>query len=206
MIVVGLTPRHLGPLTPRLSALARDGAVATLDTVTPAVTCSVQATFMTGTLPQDHGIVGNGWLFRDQMEVLLWRQSNRLVGGEKIWEAGKKRDVSLLAPTCSGGTIWPRAMTWVSRRGRSTRPTAVSSRLLHGALRIARRLTRTRAFSAVSVLGAGNHDLRIALDCGSHQTVMSVAPSPTLTLVYLPHLDYDLQRFGPHETSAVNSR
>src|SRR5215207_2969279 len=53
MIVVGLTPRHLGPLTPRLSALARDGAVATLDTVTPAVTCSAQATFMTGTLPQD---------------------------------------------------------------------------------------------------------------------------------------------------------
>src|SRR5215213_9607430 len=44
MIVVGLAPRHLGPLTPRLSALARDGAEATLDTVTPAVTCSVQAT------------------------------------------------------------------------------------------------------------------------------------------------------------------
>src|SRR4030095_4657097 len=65
MIVVGLTPRHLGPLTPRLSALARDGGMATLDTVTPAVTCSAQATFMTGTLPQDAGIVGNGWLFRD---------------------------------------------------------------------------------------------------------------------------------------------
>ena len=89
MIVVGLTPRHLGPLTPRLSALASDGSMAMLDTITPAVTCSVQATFMTGTLPHDHGVVGNGWLFRDQMEVLLWRQSNRLVTGEKIWEAGK---------------------------------------------------------------------------------------------------------------------
>ena len=94
MIVVGLTPRHLGTLTPRLSALAHEGGMARLDTVTPAVTCSVQATFMTGTPPQDHGIVGNGWLFRDQMEVLLWRQSNRLVGGEKIWEAGKRRDAA----------------------------------------------------------------------------------------------------------------
>ena len=127
MIVVGLTPRHLGPLTPRLSALARDGAMATLDTVTPAVTCSVQATFMTGTPPHDHGIVGNGWLFRDQMEVLLWRQSNRLVRGEKIWEAGKKRDRNF---TCANMFWWynmastPRL--WARRRGRSTRPTAAS--------------------------------------------------------------------------------
>ncbi|HJZ19881.1 MAG TPA: alkaline phosphatase family protein, partial [Bradyrhizobium sp.] len=103
MIVVGLTPRHLGPLTPRLSAFARDGNMAKLDTVTPAVTCSAQASFMTGTLPQDHGIVGNGWLFRDQMEVLLWRQSNRLVGGEKIWEAGKKRDSGF---TCANMFWW----------------------------------------------------------------------------------------------------
>ena len=63
-----------------------------LATVTPAVTCTVQATFMTGALPREHGIVANGWLFRDLMEVWLWRQSNRLVAGEKIWEAGKRRD------------------------------------------------------------------------------------------------------------------
>src|ERR1700735_2134176 len=92
MIVVGLTPRHLGTLTPRLSALAHDGAMVPLKTVTPAVTCSVQASFMTGLAPREHGIVANGWLFRDLMEVMLWRQSNRLVGGEKIWEAGKRRD------------------------------------------------------------------------------------------------------------------
>ena len=103
MIVVGLTPRHMGPLTPQLSALASNGSMATLDTVTPAVTCSVQATFMTGALPQDHGVVGNGWLFRDQMEVLLWRQSNRLVSGEKIWEAGKKRDPDF---TCANMFWW----------------------------------------------------------------------------------------------------
>ena len=92
ILVVGLTPSHLGPNTPHLSALARAGAMRPLATVMPAVTCTVQATFMTGSLPRDHGIVGNGWLFRDLLEIWLWRQSNRLVAGEKIWEAGKRRD------------------------------------------------------------------------------------------------------------------
>ena len=67
LLVVGLTPQHLGPDTPRLTALARAGAMRPLRTVTPAVTCTVQATFMTGGLPRDHGIVANGWLFRDLM-------------------------------------------------------------------------------------------------------------------------------------------
>ena len=79
ILVAGLTPRHIGPDTPHIGALARAGALRPLSTVTPAVTCTVQATFMTGTLPREHGIVANGWLFRDLMEVWLWRQSNRLV-------------------------------------------------------------------------------------------------------------------------------
>src|SRR5262245_45306823 len=92
ILLVGLSPHHLGPNTPHLSKLERAGTVRPLTTVTPAVTCSVQATFMTGSLPRDHGIVGNGWFFRDLLEVWLWRQSNRLVEGEKIWDAGKRRD------------------------------------------------------------------------------------------------------------------
>src|SRR5688572_8538944 len=81
LLVVGLTPAHLGPHTPRLSALARAGTARPLATVTPAVTCTVQATFMTGALPRQHGIVANGWLFRDLMEVWL-RSEERRVGKE----------------------------------------------------------------------------------------------------------------------------
>src|SRR5712671_2758419 len=92
LLVVGLTPRLLAARAPRLDVFARTGAVRPLTTITPAVTCSVQATFTTGAMPRDHGIVANGWLFRDLMEVWLWRQSNRLVAGEKIWEAGKRRE------------------------------------------------------------------------------------------------------------------
>ena len=47
---------------------------------------------MTGAWPRDHGIVANGWLFRDLMEIWLWRQSNKLVNGDKIWDIAKRRD------------------------------------------------------------------------------------------------------------------
>ncbi|MFM8705633.1 MAG: alkaline phosphatase family protein, partial [Planctomycetia bacterium] len=90
--VVGLTPALL-PHTPRLAALGRAGFQATLGTVLPAVTCSAQATMLTARLPRDHGIIGNGWYFRDLAEVMLWRQSNALVGCEqqKLWHVGRRR-------------------------------------------------------------------------------------------------------------------
>ena len=83
--VVGLTPRLL-PHMPNLSRLAGLGFQAKLDTVLPAVTCTVQASLLTGRLPSEHGIVGNGWYFRDLGEVMLWRQHNALVQGPKLWD------------------------------------------------------------------------------------------------------------------------
>ena len=82
--VVGLTSDLLGPNTPNLNRLVERGGKAALKTVTPAVTCSVQSTFVTGELPRGHGCVANGWYFRDLEQVWLWRQSNRLVQGEKV--------------------------------------------------------------------------------------------------------------------------
>ncbi|BCI88585.1 hypothetical protein NIIDMKKI_37910 [Mycobacterium kansasii] len=81
--VVGLTQpllRHM----PNLSALAASGAMRQLVPVFPAVTCSVQSSMVTGLKPNQHGIVGNGWYFRDLGEVLLWRQSNKLVAGRRF--------------------------------------------------------------------------------------------------------------------------
>ena len=80
---VGLTPRALKHM-PRTAKLGADGFQAALDPIVPAVTCSVQASFVTGKTPTDHGIVGNGWYFRDLGEVFLWRQHNKLVQGEKV--------------------------------------------------------------------------------------------------------------------------
>jgi predicted AlkP superfamily pyrophosphatase or phosphodiesterase len=58
---------------------------------------------MTGLPPDQTGVVANGWLFRDLCEIWFWRQSNRLVSGEKIWEAGKARDPRF---TCANMFWW----------------------------------------------------------------------------------------------------
>jgi predicted AlkP superfamily pyrophosphatase or phosphodiesterase len=201
MIVVGLTPTHLGPLTPRLSALARSGGMATLDTVTPAVTCTVQASFMTGALPQDHGVVGNGWLFRDQMEVLLWRQSNRLVRGEKIWEAGRKRDADF---TCAN-MFWWYNMASSHDVGSTPRPIyKADGRKLPDCYTVPAQLRdrlteRLGAFPLFQFWGPATTIASTRWIAEATKLVMT-EHNPTLTLAYLPHLDYDLQRFGPDET------
>ena len=87
LCTVALTPDLVGDATPRLKAFADAGTMVPVGGVTPAVTATVQSTYLTGRLPRDHGAVGNGWLFRDTMEVRLWQQSNRLVQAPKVWEA-----------------------------------------------------------------------------------------------------------------------
>lgn len=204
IIVVGLTPRHLGVHTPRLAKLAREGAMLPLQTITPALTCSVQASFMTGLLPSEHGIVGNGWLFRDQMEVMLWRQSNRLVGGEKVWETGKKRDAAF---TCAN-MFWWYNMASSHDIGATPRPIyKADGRKLPDCYTVPetlrRHLTeRLGPFPLFQFWGPGTTIASSKWIADATKIVMTES-DPTLTLVYLPHLDYDLQRFGPDEAPAV---
>jgi predicted AlkP superfamily pyrophosphatase or phosphodiesterase len=206
LLVVGLTPRHLGPHTPRLSALARAGAMRPLTTVTPAVTCSVQATFMTGGLPRDHGVVANGWLFRDQMEIWLWRQSNRLVTGEKIWEAGKRRDASFT----SANLFWWYNIAATHDIGVTPRPIYKSDgRKLPDCYTqpLELREELTQALGPFPLFHFWGPATSIAASRWIADAALHIrrTRSPTLTLVYLPHLDYDLQRLGPDDPRIGNS-
>ena len=88
--VVGLTHEMLGPDTPHLSRLASDGFSRPLGTVLPAVTCTAQSTLLTGELHSGHGIVANGWYFRDLAEVMFWKQSNHLVSGQTVYQAARE--------------------------------------------------------------------------------------------------------------------
>src|SRR5262249_3936250 len=101
--VVGLTSSLIGEDTPHLAALAREGSAAPIRAVTPAVTCTAQATYLTGTLPRGHGIVANGWYFRDLAQIWFWRQANQLVSGEKVWETARRMDPSC---TCAKMFWW----------------------------------------------------------------------------------------------------
>ena len=80
--VVGLTP-NLMRHAPRLSQL---GSATPLRPPIPAVTMTSQATLLTGLPPSQHGIVGNGWYYRDTCEIRFWQQANSLVQGSKFYE------------------------------------------------------------------------------------------------------------------------
>jgi predicted AlkP superfamily pyrophosphatase or phosphodiesterase len=198
--VVGLSRRLLGANTPNLSALARAGAVRPLSTITPAVTCSVQSTFLTGLRPSQHGVVGNGWYFRELSEVALWRQSNRLVAGEKIWEEGRRRDPSF---TCAKLFWWFNmyaSVDWaVTPRpqypadGRKVPDVHSFPAALRDEVQ-----GRLGTFPLFKFWGPGA-DIESTTWIGRCAEHVFETRRPTLTLVYLPHLDYDLQRFGPDD-------
>ena len=205
LLVVGLTPRHIGRHTPHLDRLVRRGGMRLLTTVTPAVTCSVQATFMTGLSPREHGIVANGWLFRELMDVWLWRQSNHLVAGEKIWDAGKRRDPAF---TCANMfwwyNMWSGADFGVTPRpiyladGRKIPDCYATPPELRDEL-----TTLLGPFPLFSFWGPAT---TIASSEWIARASIHVRETrkPTLTLIYLPHLDYALQRVGPNNPSIAS--
>ncbi len=203
--VVGLTPHLLGPSTPRLCAWAKTGATATIEAVTPAVTCSAQATYLTGVFPDRHGIVGNGWYFRDECEIKFWRQSNHLVQAPQLWEKARALD-----PTFTGANLFwwfnmysaadyaitPRPMYPADGRKLPdiyTRPAALRDEL-QGEL---------GGFPLFDFWGPKT-SIRSSRWIAEAAMRIQEKHQPTLSLVYLPHLDYNLQRLGPHHPAIAD--
>lgn len=198
--VVGLTPRLLGDATPHLTAFAAAGRMRPLSTVVPAVTCTVQSSMVTGALPREHGAVANGWYFRDLAEIWFWRQSNHLIGGEKLWDAAVRRDPAF---TCAKLFWWYNmysSATWsVTPRplypadGRKL-PDVYSTPIeLRDELQ-----AKLGTFPLFSFWGPATDisATRWIADATRH---VYDTRRPTLSLVYLPHLDYCLQRLGPND-------
>ncbi|MFZ3584750.1 alkaline phosphatase family protein [Loktanella sp. DJP18] len=198
ILVVGLAPQLIGRDTPNLKRLAQRGALRPLETVTPAVTCTVQSTLVTGLPPSSHGAVANGWYFRDLREVMLWRQPNNLVEGEKIWEAGRRRDADF---TCAKMFWWynmyssadwsatPRPM--YPADGRKIPDHYAFPPELHDELD-----ARFGPFPLFKFWGPLTDITSSDWITKATLHVMRTR-QPTLTLTYLPHLDYNLQRLGP---------
>ncbi len=203
--VVGLRPKDLAH-APKLRSLANDGFMAPMATVFPAVTCSVQSSWLTGLAPRDHGIVGNGWYSKDLAQVWLWRQNNGLVHGEKLYTTARRRDPGF---TCAKLFWWfnmyadvaysvtPRPEYWadgLKKPGLYSNPADLEQRLQ----------ARLGPFPLFNFWGP-------AADIRSTRWIVDAALAviqdhdPTLALVYLPHLDYDHQRYGPDDPRSVTA-
>lgn len=199
--VVGLTPRLLAH-APTLAALGRAGSAGPLGGIVPAVTCSAQATALTGLAPSGHGIVGNGWFHRDTGEVRFWLQGNALVQGEPVYVAARERAARRGLPFRCAKLFW-----WFNQGAQvdiSLTPKPhygcdgrKAFDILGTPPELAARVQRSHGpfpFRAFWGPGSGRPSTdwiaRAAADVLRDER-------PTFTMVYLPHLDYDLQRLGP---------
>ena len=191
LCTVAMTPELLGDATPRLKSF---GSMVPLGGVTPAVTATVQSTYLTGRPPSGHGAVGNGWLFRDTMEVRLWQQSNRLVQAPKVWEAAPGITTANLCwwfamYASADVTVTPRPM--YPADGRKIPDCYTKPGDLRDMLQ-----AELGQFPLFKFWGP-------AASIDSTKWIAAAAKlvdqrfDPTLSLVYLPHLDYDLQKKGP---------
>src|SRR6516225_1192620 len=197
---VALTAERL-PLAPSLHALAKAGWQRSMVEVLPAVTCTAQASMLTGQSAEGHGIVGNGWLFRDTGEVRFWQQSNRLLQAEPLYATARRQLQE------RGRAFRCAKLYWRFNQGAAV-DISVTPKPHYGA-------DGNKAFDILSVPQSLAEHLKRQLGPFPFATFwgpMAGLPCtqwiarcaaevlrderPDLTLVYLPHLDYDPQRFG----------
>lgn len=196
--VVGLAVRFIGEHTPNLKRLAGRGAMRPLSTALPAVTCTAQSTLLTGALPRDHGIVANGWYFRELAEIMFWRQSNHLVTGEYVWDAARRRDPSFTA----ANMFWWYNMYSSADWGVTPRPMyPADGRKIPDCYAAPAKLRdelteRFGRFPLFTFWGPAT-DISSSRWIADATLYVRATRKPTLTVCYLPHLDYNLQRLGP---------
>jgi predicted AlkP superfamily pyrophosphatase or phosphodiesterase len=208
--VVGLTGSLIGPATPHIARFAQQGKRSRILSAFPAVTCTAQSNYLTGRKPAHHGIVANGWYDRGLAEAQFWKQSNHLVRGPKIWETLRQADPRF---TCAKLFWWHNMY--------STADYSITPRPMYPA-------DGRKVFDIYTHPGNIRADIKADLgefpfpgfwgpaagvntpqgppDAASRWIAESAKwiekrHAPTLNLVYLPHLDYNLQRFGPSAPS-----
>jgi predicted AlkP superfamily pyrophosphatase or phosphodiesterase len=213
--IVGLTESLIGPQTPRIAAFRQKGAVARIEPAFPAVTCTAQSTYLTGTTPAQHGIVGNGWYNREAAEVQFWKQSNHLVHGQKLWEEMRERDPGF---TCAKLFWW---YNMYSSADYSITPRPAYPADGRKVFDIYTWPFSIRAdikkelgefpFPTFWGPAAGVQTPQGEPEAASRWIAASAKwierkYQPTLSLIYLPHLDYNLQRYGPFLAGAEPTR
>ncbi|PRY09690.1 putative AlkP superfamily pyrophosphatase or phosphodiesterase [Pontibacter ummariensis] len=196
--VVGLTNSLIGKNTPFLAKWAAAAQNTVIRPVLPAVTCTAQSTYLTGKWPEEHGIVANGWYFREEDEIKLWRQSNKLVQAPKIWEVAKAQEPNFTVAnmgwwynmnTTADYTLTPRPQYLADGRKLPdcyTQPAELRDQLQE----------ELGTFPLFNYWGPKT-SIKSSKWIADASKITDDLYDPTLTLIYLPHLDYNLQRLGP---------
>lgn len=214
--IVGLTEALIGEATPRIAEFCQTGAAAPIEPAFPAVTCVAQSNYLTGKLPSEHGIVGNGWFNRELAEIHFWKQSNHLVQKPKIWDVLMSQEAADGGQRTVEGPTTANCFWWFNMY--SSVDYSITPRPIY-------RADGGKIFDVYSWPYSIREDVKKDLgdfpffgfwgpaagvrtpqgsaDCATRWIAESAKWiekrfSPALNLIYLPHLDYNLQRHGPY--------
>ena len=196
--VVGLSTSVMGEHMPFLREYTERKNLVRIEPVLPALTTSAQSTYLTGKWPYETGIVGNGWYDRTDSEIKFWKQSNKLVYGEKIWERAKKVDPTF---TCSK-MFWWYNMYSTADYAVTPRPNYLADGrkmpdcYSHPAGLRDILQEKLGQFPLFQFWGPGAN-IESSKWIAEASMITDELYDPTLSLIYLPHLDYCLQKFGP---------
>ncbi|WP_256001958.1 alkaline phosphatase family protein [Pedobacter deserti] len=202
--VVGLSANLIGEHTPFLRDYVKNKNVQAIAPMLPAVTTAVQSTYLTGKWPAEHGIVGNGWYDHTDAEVKFWKQSNKLVQAKKIWDQAKAEDPDF---TCSN-MFWWYNMYSNADYSCTPRPNYLADgRKMPDCYSQPAELRdilqeKLGQFPLFQFWGAGAN-IKSTQWIADASVITDELYNPTLTLIYLPHLDYCLQKFG-HDYSKIS--
>ncbi len=203
--LVGLSQSLLGEHMPGLTKFAEKNGAQSYKPAFPAVTCTAQSSIITGTSPAQHGIVANGWYDRENSEVRFWKQSNHIVRGEKLWEKLRREIPGF---TCAK-LFW-----WYNMY--SSADFSITPRPLYPAdgRKVFDVHTQPMSMREELKKDLGPFPFQAfwgpAAGIASSEWIAASAKwiekkhSPTLSLVYLPHLDYPLQKDGPGAPNIPN--
>jgi len=204
IIAVGLRKKDIDAL-PSLVGMANAGSVSSIVPPTPAVTCTSQATFLTGQPPTVHGIVGNGWYHRDTREIRFWLQPRNLIEAPTFIDHLKADGYTVANLfwwfNIGCGADWsltPRPEYPADGR----KIPSVYGEPPELPVQMQQRFGRFPLFDFWGPR-AGIPSTRWIVDASLEVIDQQ---NPDLMLVYLPHLDYDHQRFGPDSPQADRAR
>ena len=191
---------------PRLSALTADGDRAELAPTFPAVTCSVQANMTTGLPPSEHGVVANGFFWRERNHVEMWTSPNDCIDRPQLWDILHEQSPGttsavwfpLHSKHCGADYVCTPAPIHNPDGSESlwcyTRPEP-----LYGELRDALGHFPLQHFWGPMA------NIKSTAWIASSAIVAAQRWQPNLFYIYLPHLDYAAQKFGPDSPQALNA-
>ncbi|MGB6627305.1 MAG: ectonucleotide pyrophosphatase/phosphodiesterase, partial [Nitrososphaeraceae archaeon] len=224
--IVGLEPNHLeSGLIPNIANIAAEGESAKMEPVFPALTCPVQSSILSGTYPNQHGIIANGLYDRSNYLPSFWEQSSALVQVDRIWDIIKKQQKyhhrqpnespssssfsNSSSPPSSSFSSFKTAVLFWQNTMYAKSDIIVTPRPLH--------MEDGRMIMWCYSKPAGFYDRELKQRFGDFNLATYWGPfasfkssewiasateytlekeRPNLIFTYLPHIDYSAQRFG----------